>query len=62
MYIRVLYIMHCSQEKKVLAAQNIAMQCFVKLCTKFGDTLVVSYYNFVGNIQAHISFMCTCAT
>ena len=30
------------QERKVLAAQNIAMQCFVKLCTKFGVLLLVS--------------------
>ena len=44
----------------MLAAQNIAMQCFVKLCTKFGDSLVVSCYNFVGNIQARISITCMC--
>ena len=35
------YAVWLMQERKVLAAQNIAMQCFVRLCSTLGDTLVV---------------------
>ena len=35
------------QERKVLAAQNIAMQGFVKLCSVFGDLLLVSAYMYM---------------
>ena len=36
-----------SQTRKVLATQKIAMQGFVKLCSMFGDLLLVYKYMYM---------------
>ena len=41
-----------------MAAQNIAMQCFVKLCTQFGSLLLVRFTCHVGLcIQLHTNVL-----